>query len=109
RRRGAVGAAGTGGEGAEDDEDNPLLPEHAAEPAGDRRRNRGADQVRGEAPRHSGRRRAEVVLNREQCWSDERLKERVGDRRRCEERKGDVVVRTVRFAHALSPPSATRT
>ena len=72
-----------------------LLAEHVAEPSGDRRHDRRAEQVRREDPRGARRRRVEVVLDREQRRRDERLQQRVRNGRDREQRERDVVVLAV--------------
>jgi hypothetical protein len=68
--------AGKRGAECEDDEhghERALLAEHVAQAAGDRRNHGGAEEVGGEDPRGAGRRRVEVLLDRQQRRRDERL------------------------------------
>ena len=53
-----------GGEDQEDDDHRALLPEHVAEPPGDRRAHGCAQEVGRQDPRRAGRRRVQVVLDR---------------------------------------------
>ena len=73
-------------------EQHPLLAEHVAEAADDRRRHRGGQQVGGEDEGDRGRGGAEVVLDRGQGRGDHRLRERVGERAQHEHAEREVVV-----------------
>ena len=61
------------GKPREHDEERPLLAEHVAHAAGDRRRHRGGEEVRREDPRDAGRARVELLLQRRQGRHDEGL------------------------------------
>ena len=74
------------------DEQHPLLAEHVAEAADDRRRDRRGQQVGGEHEGDRGRRGAEVLLDRGQRRGDHRLRERVGERAQDEHAEREVVV-----------------
>ena len=92
------------GEAGEHDEQRALLPEHVAEAAGDRRRDRGGEEIGREDPRHAGRRGVEIVLQRRQRRHDERLQHRVGAAAEREDREHEARARSRRERLAL--PSA---
>ena len=79
----------------ERDHEHALLPEHVAEPAEDRRRDRRAEQERRQHPGHRRRRRAQVGLDLAQGRRYERLRHGQGKPAEREEEERDVVVRTM--------------
>ena len=75
-----------------------LLAVHVAEPAEDRRRDRGGEQERRQQPGDVGRGRVQLALDRRQRRDDHRLRERVGQRAEREDEE-----RAVRCGALLGP------
>ena len=91
QRRCESGERCPAGETDEHDEQHPLLAEHVPKAPGDRRRDRGSEQVRREDPRDTGGRRVQILLQRRQGRHDEGLEHRVraaADSEHCEHESG---------------------
>ena len=71
-------------------DEQPLLAVHVAEPAEDRRADRGREQIAGEQPRHAGLGRVQAVLDRRQRGDDRRAEHRVRDAGAREHRQREV-------------------
>ena len=102
RERGEQRAAGEPGE---HDDERPLLPEHVAEAARDRRRDRGGEEVRREDPRNAGGGGVELVLERGRAGHDERLQHRVAAAAEREDREHEAGARRQRVT---GPPPPSR-
>jgi hypothetical protein len=76
----------------ERDDEEPLLAVLVAKFADDRRRDGGDQQKHGQHPRHPGRGRAQVALQRRQRGDHHRLLKGVGRARDRQDRERDVVV-----------------
>ena len=88
----------------EHDDERALLAEHVAETAGDRREHRSAEEIRRQDPPGSLGARVEIALDRQQRRRNERLEQRVRNRRDGEQRERDVVVRACRTRGSSRAP-----
>ena len=75
---GERGEQAAGGQPGERHDEHALLPEHVAEPPGDRRHDRGGEQVGREHPGNARGVRVQVLLEHGQRRHDERLEQGVG-------------------------------